>query len=144
MALRVKLLLVEDNSYDAEYIIEMLSDFKLIKLRAEHVKTLADARKCLSREKFDLIILDLNLPDSSGLATIFQLKSVAPDTGILVLTGSVGDELKADALKSGASGYLTKSEMMNSRLAVQIMSVLVDSQMKRHMPNPARELGSTG
>ena len=67
-----------------------------------------DAVEAVSRHRPDLVALDLSLPDGSGLPLIEHLCSVAPDTRIVVLSMHDGEPYVAEALRRGASGYVTK------------------------------------
>jgi DNA-binding NarL/FixJ family response regulator len=69
----------------------------------------ADAAIQLSREtRWDLVILDLSLPDRSGLQLLSELKRERPDLPVIVLSMHAEDEYAVRALRNGASGYLTK------------------------------------
>ncbi|MBE2278784.1 MAG: response regulator transcription factor [Ignavibacteriaceae bacterium] len=63
-----------------------------------------------SKSKFDLIILDLNLPGRSGLSGISELKSVFPEVNILVLSFYSANEMAVNTIKAGASGFISKDE----------------------------------
>ena len=67
-----------------------------------------DAVEAVSRQRPDLVALDLSLPDGSGLPLIEHLRSVAPDTRIVVLSMHDGEPYVSEALRRGASGYVTK------------------------------------
>lgn len=70
--------------------------------------SLAEASKYLEKDGWKAIVLDLSLPDSSGLEGLNRLRRKAPDVPVLVLSMHAESAYAARALQSGASGYLTK------------------------------------
>src|SRR5688572_6947344 len=86
----LRVLLVEDNPDDADLLREILKDTR-VSVEMTSVETLKEARAELAERPYDLILLDLSLPDSTGLDTVQSAISAAPDVPILVLTG-VHDE----------------------------------------------------
>ena len=75
----------------------------------ERARSLVEARRDSSAGAFDAVLLDLGLPDSSGLETFRRLHSAAGDTPIVVLTASDDDGLAVGAVHAGAQDYLVKS-----------------------------------
>lgn len=108
-ALRV--LLVEDNPGDARLVREMLAEISTEHYETVPVGRLADALRFLSEQPFDAILLDLNLPDSYGLATLIKLRSVAPHVPVIVVSGLADEEMAIHALREGAYTYLVKGQM---------------------------------
>ena len=99
-------LLVEDDPGDVELVREYLSNEKRFSI--VHVDTLSSALEHLHIKKFDIIILDLGLPDSVGIETINKMKEYALDTPIVVLTGNDDEEIGLKAVKSGAQDFVIK------------------------------------
>lgn len=108
-ALRV--LLVEDNPGDARLVREMLAEMNTERYDTVPVGRLADALRFLSEQPFDAILLDLNLPDSYGLATLIKIRSVAPHVPVIVVSGLADEEMAIHALREGAYTYLVKGQM---------------------------------
>ncbi len=108
-ALRV--LLVEDNPGDARLVREMLAEMNTERYETVPVGRLADALQFLSEQPFDAILLDLNLPDSYGLATLIKIRSVAPHVPVIVVSGLADEEMAIHALREGAYTYLVKGQM---------------------------------
>jgi len=106
----IKILLVEDNMGDARLIREALSESENLEATIEHVMRLAELQKCVSLEKYDLIILDLTLPDGTGIATVKRAIEIASDTAIIVLTGINDENLAIKAVQEGAQDYLVKGQ----------------------------------
>jgi DNA-binding NarL/FixJ family response regulator len=76
----------------------------------ERVGRLASARERLAGERFDVVLLDLSLPDASGLGGVESLCAVAPDVPIVVLAEPDEERLAVAAVKAGAQDYLTKGQ----------------------------------
>ncbi len=88
---RHTILLVEDNPGDADLAAEYLADGATYAFEICHVTRLSDAFKVLGAKPVDAVLLDLNLPDSSGLDTFIQLRPAARGAPIIVLAGRVDD-----------------------------------------------------
>ncbi|MGB9200645.1 response regulator [Methanobacterium sp.] len=106
---------MEDNPGDARSILEMLNENDKAHYNIFQTNRLDDGIKILVKDHFDLILLDLCLPDSEGLDTFNIMKYNAPDLPIIVLTGLKGDIFAVSAVGRGAQDYLVKDEI-NSKL----------------------------
>lgn len=109
MSNRTAILLVEDNPDDAEILRELLAEVRA-PVRLTAVESLRAAEQVLARGNVDLILLDLSLPDSQGLATVERALAAAPRIPILVLTGLEDEVLGAAAVHAGAQDYLVKGQ----------------------------------
>jgi len=107
----IKILVVEDNPYDAELLREMLLGVSGIQLDWVHVPLLGDALKRLREENFDAILLDLSLPDSHGQETLAKAYAQAHDVPIVVLTGHADENLAIKTVHQGAQDYLVKGQV---------------------------------
>jgi diguanylate cyclase (GGDEF)-like protein len=107
-----RLLLVEDNVFQARLLQDMLRTVDL-GVRVEHAATLAEARALLDGpgSRFACIVLDLTLPDSSGLEGVGELCSAAPDTPLVVVTATDDEALAIEAVRLGAQDYLIKGQI---------------------------------
>ena len=110
-------LLIEDNPVDARLVSGLLCS-PSESLRCRHVSLLAEATQLLKAVQFDVILLDLNLEDSSGYDTFARVISVAPKTAILVLSSSDDEELAVRTVREGAQDYLVKGSF-DARLLVR-------------------------
>lgn len=118
-------LLVEDSPTDVELIIEELKLVEEYIFAIEHVDRLEQAIEKLGQKEFNAVLLDLGLPDSSGLATYKNLRKQAPEMPIVVLT-ALDDRLWSnEALNAGADGYLIKGKCDGNRIAVAILSSII-------------------
>jgi len=111
----MNILLIEDNPGDARLVREMLKgvagDFRI-----EHVERLSKGLELVSEGAIDAVLLDLNLPDSTGLETVRKLRDISPAAPIVVLTSSRDEDLGAMAVKEGAEDYLIKGQVDGSTL----------------------------
>ena len=106
-----ELLLVEDNEFIARLVREMLVQSYEEPLDLFHAKTLAEARERLASTRPACVLLDLNLPDAAGLATLMDVRSRAPEVPIVVLTGEEDERVAVRAVKEGAQDYLMKRKI---------------------------------
>ena len=100
----MRILLVEDDPVFAELLRAQLRRMPWVESRLEVAGTLADAVARVAGGSFDLVIADLNLPDSHGLATVDALSRAGAQL-IIVLTGDPSPQLRAAWLESGGSDY---------------------------------------
>jgi Flp pilus assembly CpaE family ATPase len=114
-ALRV--LLVEDNAVSAQLVKTMLARAETSAFDVESTETLMGALDMIGRGNFDVILLDLSLPDSEGLGTLSTIRVHAPQIPVLVLTGSDNDTLASSALQHGAQDYIVKGQFDGNSLA---------------------------
>ncbi|MET9109328.1 PP2C family protein-serine/threonine phosphatase [Streptomyces zhihengii] len=104
------ILLVEDDAGDALLVEELLVDTGLSHTLVWH-KTLAAARTALAERPAACVLLDLHLPDGSGLSLVGAVQEAAPDTAVVVLTGLSETHAGVEALATGAQDYLVKGKV---------------------------------
>lgn len=104
----IYILLVEDNRKDAELLQESLVEVGAKQWQIIQIPRLSEALKRISNQHFDVILLDLSLPDSQGLETLASMNIAAPTIPIVVLTGLNNEELALEAVRQGAQDYLVK------------------------------------
>ena len=107
----IRILLVEDNPGDARLIELTLADARPDSTTVIHVDRLARALEKLDSGPFDLVLLDLGLPDSQGLDTFASLHAVASDLPVVVLTGNRDEAVGSEAVHAGAQDYLVKGQL---------------------------------
>jgi len=112
----VKILLVEDDIAVADLIKAMLAKSRDTIFTVRHVATLKESIERLAQDKGDTVILDLSLPDSSGLDTLLKLRAQASAVPIVVLTGLDDTSMAVKAVQLGAQDYLAKSRVDASLL----------------------------
>jgi two-component sensor histidine kinase len=108
---RLRVLLIEDNPGDVRLIREMLAEARETIFHLESADCLATGLEQLERAPFEVVLLDLLLPDSHGLETFQQVRARVPRIPILVLSGLDDEELARRALQTGAQDYLIKGEV---------------------------------
>jgi diguanylate cyclase (GGDEF)-like protein/PAS domain S-box-containing protein len=106
----VRVLLVEDNPADARLVAELLREGRS-QYDIEHHASLSEALAALADGSFDLMLLDLSLPDTSGFETLKRAHQAAPHLPIVVMTGLEDEQLAERAVQSAAQDYLLKSEL---------------------------------
>jgi PAS domain S-box-containing protein len=107
----IRILLIEDNPADADFLQEILIDDKYNTWQIVHVVRFSEAVQHLNQQQFDIILLDLSLPDSQGLETITRAHDIAPLMPIVVLTGLDNEAIGLEALRRGAQDYLIKGQI---------------------------------
>ena len=113
----VNILLVEDNQGDAELMDILLGGISGQNYVVTNVQRLAQALELIKKVHFDLVILDLGLPDSSGLDTLQTFVTAAADLPVVVLTGLQDESVALEALKGGAQDFLIKGQISGQMLA---------------------------
>jgi diguanylate cyclase (GGDEF)-like protein/PAS domain S-box-containing protein len=106
-----QLLLIEDNAGDARLIREMFNEHGALDIELVRATTMSEAEEQLCQRMFDIMLLDLGLPDSQGLDAVRRAHSAAPRVPLVVLTGMDDESLAAQALQVGAQDYLIKGQI---------------------------------
>jgi len=106
----LKVLVVEDNEVDRKMIIAMLTESADHTSLVKGTNNLKGALKLLDEHDFDVVMLDLNLPDSKGVKTLSELNKYFPDITIVVNTGAYEDDLGLRTLSFGAQDFLIKGK----------------------------------
>jgi len=104
-------LLVEDNRLDAVVVMRCLEESAHESFATEHADCLAAGRNRLAQGGIDVVLLDLNLPDSMGIATLSSLLNDRATVPVVVMTRLSDAELSLEAIRKGAEDYLFKDEL---------------------------------
>lgn len=136
----IHLLLVEDNPAEARLCMEMLKEVGPGKLKALHVQSLRQARQRISQLQLDVVLLDLSLPDSSGLNTLTEIRRAGPELPVLVLTGNEDEALAVQAVRGGAEDYLFKSDLQGALLFRAIQYAIQRKKNEAERERLIREL----
>ncbi|HVT91158.1 MAG TPA: PAS domain-containing protein [Tepidisphaeraceae bacterium] len=113
----IKVLLVEDNPADAVLMRETLAESHYGEFSVTVVSRLDTAIQRLTEEPFDIVLLDLGLPDSQGLDTLKRLRKQSRAIPLVVLTGLSDEAMGVQALQNGAQDYLVKGETAGNLMA---------------------------
>lgn len=118
----LNILLVEDNKGDERMIRELLREQNLIRFNIDLALSLKESAIKISKNSFDIILLDLGLPDSSGLETLTKLMGLFPAlTTIIILTGLNDTEIGVKAVNNGAQDYIIKGQVDSEKLLKSII-----------------------
>jgi PAS domain S-box-containing protein len=110
----IKVLLVEDSTPDAAFVEEMLPTDSYSLVQASTLKL---AREQSRKTNFNIVLLDLSLPDSSGLETFLSISAFMPNVPIVILTGLNDQKIAAGAIKLGAQDFVQKLNLNEENLA---------------------------
>jgi len=122
----IRALVLEDNA----------NDFHLLRAalrrhwtdgRIEHVVRLADALEQLERNHFDVVLIDLCVPDSFGVGTVSAIRAAAPESALVVITGGESTEHSIESLQIGAQDFLEKQDI-NSAVLVRSIRYAMERQ----------------
>jgi signal transduction histidine kinase len=106
----VRVLLVEDSPSDAQLLQESLAAAGIAGFDFTCVECWSEAAACLHRQPFDVLLLDLSLPDITGRKTFLRARAEAPHLPIVVLTGQVNEAIGLEAVRHGIQDYLVKGQ----------------------------------
>lgn len=137
-------LLVEDNPGDARLVEHHLDDPAVAHfvddVSLTHVETLDEAAESLQTDSFDVLLLDLGLTGSTGLATLGRASEIVDGQPIIVLTGLDDRETAMEAIERGAQDYLPKGELDGDRLVRALRYAVVRRKQARSMQRRQEEL----
>ena len=129
MEKKIKILLIEDNPGDSYLIEEHLEEFANFSYELKIVETLDEALSVLKKQPFDVILLDLELPDSCGINTFLNIHNKNPLIPIIILTGLSDKTIESYALKKGAQEFLVKGQT-ESRLLECIIQCSIERKKR--------------
>jgi len=123
----IKLLAVEDDPSLSFVLEEALAHAEAAEIDAVMVSNLEDAQAQLNGQgpddRFEVILLDLSLPDSDGLDTFSAIHEKAPETPVVVLTGTDDPELEQKVREMGAEDFLLKGRIGSKALIRKVRAV---------------------
>jgi MinD-like ATPase involved in chromosome partitioning or flagellar assembly/CheY-like chemotaxis protein len=117
---KCSVLLIEDSPDSAMLVNHFLGASKIAEFRVVTAASLQAAHEHLGRERFDAILLDLNLPDSRGIETFARVRDTARGSAIVILTAVEDESVATTAIGHGAADYLIKGEVGGEGLARRI------------------------
>jgi PAS domain S-box-containing protein len=106
----IKVLLVEDSPTDARLLLHELKGMQGALFEVTWVELLSDALAKIHNTSFDVALLDLTLPDSSGMATFTRILESSPLLPVVVLTGMADESVGVEAIRHGVQDYLVKGD----------------------------------
>ncbi|MGE5295257.1 MAG: response regulator [Solirubrobacterales bacterium] len=138
----MNILIVEDDSVDRKALVRALGDSALGTANLRHATTLAEAIASLRENEPDVILLDLGLPDNSGLEFIASLSPWMDEIPIVVLTGHDDEEMAVLAVQRGVQDYITKDGITGPALS-RVIRYAIERKLYEHQLRMSEELYRT-
>ena len=137
----VNVLIVDDDELDKKLVrLVLMKTTSLIKFNVDTAKTVTEALEKLVKNGFEIILLDLNLPDSRGTETVQKIFEVAPGTPIVVLTGFDDEDAGLEAVRNGAEDYLVKGDGLEATLVRTIRYAIERKKANASLVEAKQEL----
>ena len=136
----INVLLVEDNPGDVALLKILLSEESEGRVLIETASRLSDAAKRLDAGGFDVVLLDLSLPDARGTEALERLQAHVSRVPIIVQTGMDDDDLAVKAMQLGAQDYITKGKSDGRLLMRRIRQAIERTRMARDLSDQRRRM----
>ncbi len=137
----IKILLIEDNPPDKKLVEIFLKESSSINnYELFHALSLSEAKEFSEQGSYNIVLLDMSLPDSSGMDTLRLAKELFPKTSIVLLTGTDSEDLGIGSLKEGAQDYLVKGKIDKNSLTRSILHAITRSKLSMDLESAARDL----
>ena len=127
------ILLIEDNPGDSRLIKEMLKEITSNNYQLVVAETLKEGCGQIRKYKFILILLDLNLPDSSGKQTFDTVIKIAEKTPVVLVSGLLDEELSLSLIEEGAQDYILKQDLNHNLLSKTIQYALIRKKAEEEL-----------
>ena len=128
----INILVVDDDACDCRLVAQTLKrSSQTTEFAIETAESLADGLDCLNSRSFDLVLLDLGLPDSRGIETVQEVHVVSPNVPIVVLTGLDDEQTGLEAIRNGAEDYLVKGESLQYTLVRAVRYAIERKQTRK-------------
>ena len=131
---RITVLLIDDEPDYARVLRERLSREVSFSFNVESASSLDEGRERLARDRADVVLLDLNLPESRGLETYLMVHAQVPEIPVIVLTAIDNDALALEAVRRGAQDFIVKGQF-DGRMLARIIRYAIE----RHRMQAALE-----
>lgn len=144
----ISILLVEDEPGDVELIREMLKDDRSFSCELTISDRCSRAVEILNKEKIDIVLLDLGLPDSQGSDTLLRVLDGKRDIPVIAITGNDDEAKSTGAVQMGAQDYLIKGQIdqkmlqRSIRYALERYRLLKELELTRMRKEHEREIRS--
>lgn len=120
-----KILIIDDDVYICDILTKLLQNNGFL---VEYVFTALNAQKKLKTTTYDIVLCDFRLPDGDGLEILRKIKTLSPDTAVIIMTAYADIKMAVKLMKSGASDYVTKP--LQSEEIVQIINQVLKKKSK--------------
>lgn len=125
-----KTLIIDDDVYICDILTKLLTNNGY---STDHVYTAQNALKKLKQSVYDIVLCDYRLPDGDGLEVMRKIKTLSPDTAVIIMTAYADIKMAVKLMKSGASDYVTKP--LQSEEIIQIISQTLKKKSQEDMVN---------
>ena len=132
----LRVLVVEDRAEDAELTVRELRRAEL-ECETLRVETAHAFRRALADFRPDIVLADYTVPGFGGMAALEILKTAAPDTPLIIVTGSLDEETAAECIKAGAADYVLKTNLLRLDPAISGALAFAQSQADKHAAESA-------
>ncbi|MBN1391759.1 MAG: response regulator [Sedimentisphaerales bacterium] len=130
----IKLLLVDDDAGDRKIVkLALDQSSSAADFNIETAENLSQATEFLKNKDYDVVLLDLGLPDSGGVNTVQKAHEANPNVPIIVLTGLVDEETGLQAIEKGAEDYLIKGKSLEHALVRIIRYAIERKKVERKL-----------
>ena len=137
----INVLLVDDDALDRRLVgLVLVKAAGLIRFNIDCAQTLAEALEKLTKPGFDIVLLDLNLPDSRGNENVQKVSNIVPNIPIVVLTGLDDEDVGLEAINSGAEDYLVKGSGLEYTLIKTIRYAIARKKSEANLRETKQEL----
>ncbi|AVO35048.1 response regulator transcription factor [Ottowia oryzae] len=127
----MKLLLIEDDAQLAHWLVQLLREQDFL---VDHVADGGAADRLLAQSHYDVVLLDLNLPQLSGKGVLRRIRERQDDAAVIVLTASASLDQKVQCLEMGADDYLVKP------IEVRELVARMQALLRRQRPGKANDI----
>lgn len=136
----LKVLLIEDNPGDAFLMKFYLGESTSPVFHVSHSEDVRGGLDLLAKEKFDIILSDMNLPDSFGVETIKSILSKYPGNLVIVLTGLTDEEVGLETVRYGAQDFLVKGKFDGKVLISSVMFSFERFKLNKQIDSVSKQL----
>lgn len=140
----IRILLIEDNPLDARLMAEMLAEESASGYTLQAVDSISSALRCLNEQQFNLVLLDLSLPDGKGSDTVERICSACLQVPVIVLTGLEDDAMALAAVQAGAQDYLVKGQVEGHEIRHAIRYAIERKRLEERLQFMATHDALTG
>ncbi|MBN2714236.1 MAG: response regulator [Deltaproteobacteria bacterium] len=124
----IRVLLIEDSIIIRRMVRKMLKGVTSCDFEIHDCEDLTTGIARLRHDDFDIVVLDLSLPESTGVETVSKVRAIEPDIPIVVFTGSDDDTLSMAAMHLGADDYLLKKEVQQGSLLSRTLQYTIQQK----------------
>ena len=144
MTEKLHVLIIEDSQGDSRLVQEMLLESRSVEFDVQRVELLKDGLDRMSNFHFDVVLLDLSLPDSAGVETLMAVRNFKSDQNVIVMTGQEDESIGLQATLAGAQDYLVKGQVSSQVLIRSIRYSIERKRFEKKLEHMATHDSLTG